>query len=80
MGDPSDLFSNSLRACHDIHGTRQDGAPGHSVVLRGFRILGERETVFRFDRPQTQRAVRCNARKNDANRLILFLVRQRLEE
>src|SRR4029453_5248233 len=79
-GDSSDFLGNPARGFDDIHGTRHDRASGHPVVLRGFWILGESEASFGFDHPQTHRPVRSNPRKNDPYRLILLILRKRIEK
>ena len=65
---------------HQIDHAGIDGALGHPGIRRGCRILRDDDAALGFDEAQTRRAVRPGARKNDADRPFLLVLRERTEK
>ena len=78
IGD--DPAGQLLRRGHDVGQPRVDGAPGHAVEFGRLRRLDEDHPGLLLDRPKAQRAVGAHPREDDADALVLPVVRQGAEE
>ena len=78
VGD--DPAGELLRRGHDVGQARVDGAPGHAVEFGRLRRLDEDHPGLFLDRPKAQRTVGAHPREDDADALVLSVVRQGAEE
>ena len=69
-----------LRRQDIVHQSGEDGAARHPVVRRRLRSLGHRHAAFALDRLESEGAVGAGAREDDADRLLLPVLRQRAKE
>jgi len=76
--DPRKLAGDGCGRQHEV-GDRCR-ALWHTGVLRGFRVLDERDAALRLDRPQAERAVRPGPRQDDGDGPGLLLLGQRPEQ
>ena len=65
---------------HDVRQPRVNRAARHPVEFGGGRILHQHHARLLFDGPQAQRAVGAHARKNNADAVVLLVLRQGTEE
>ena len=62
---------------------RQTGGEGglrHAFELRGIGPLHQHDSAVADDAPQSHRAIGAGARQNDADRLLLLILSERLKE
>ena len=78
IGD--DLCRQFVRRSHNIGQPGLDRVERHAVELGRLRVLNQRDTRFLFDGAQPERAVSAHARKNDADTVLLPVLRQRAKK
>ena len=92
LGDQRGMLAEGVRDVGDqLRGHRRrrqfpidqaggDGAARHAVELGGFRALDHDHAGLALDRPHAERAVAAGSRKDDADRQLMLVLRQRTEE
>ena len=76
-----DYFARQLlNRGNDVGQPSLDRHTGHAVELGGGGCLNEYRTGLFLDRPQTERAVRSHAGKNDSDAFLVPIIGQRAEK